>query len=74
MQSKRPIAKALRIFARSENLPVVIHCSQGRDRTGIITALLLRALGTDADAVALDYADSDINLQVHHLADIVCKS
>ena len=63
-QSKRPIARALRVFSSGDNLPIIVHCSQGRDRTGIIIALLLRALGTDEHAVALDYAETDVRLQV----------
>jgi len=63
-QSKRPIARALRVFSTDDNLPIIVHCAQGRDRTGIIIALLLRALGTDEHAVALDYAETDIQLQV----------
>ena len=63
-QSKRPIARALRVFSTDDNLPIIVHCSHGRDRTGIIIALLLRALGTDEHAVALDYAETDVRLQV----------
>ena len=66
-QSKRPIARALRVFSTDDNLPIIVHCAQGRDRTGIIIALLLRALGTDEHSVALDYAETDIQLQVRGL-------
>ena len=52
------------MFARRDNLPLIVHCSQGRDRTGIVVALLLRALGTDERAVTLDYAETDVRLEV----------
>lgn len=34
---------------------VLIHCSAGRDRTGLVTALLLANAGVDAGAIADDY-------------------
>ncbi|GAA1498494.1 tyrosine-protein phosphatase [Paeniglutamicibacter kerguelensis] len=37
---------------------VLVHCSAGRDRTGMICALLLGNAGVDPDAVAGDYAAS----------------
>jgi protein-tyrosine phosphatase len=35
---------------------VVFHCTAGKDRTGIVTALLLGAAGVDAETIADDYA------------------
>ncbi|MBZ0296676.1 MAG: tyrosine-protein phosphatase [Anaerolineae bacterium] len=40
------------------NGPVVIHCWAGKDRTGIITALLLGLVGVPAETIAQDYAMS----------------
>jgi protein-tyrosine phosphatase len=34
---------------------VLIHCSAGRDRTGLLTALLLEAAGVERDAILDDY-------------------
>jgi len=36
---------------------VLIHCAGGRDRTGMICAMLLVLAGATADAIADDYAD-----------------
>jgi protein-tyrosine phosphatase len=36
-------------------IPVVFHCTAGKDRTGFAAALLLSALGVDRDAVMADY-------------------
>lgn len=38
---------------------VVIHCVAGKDRTGVLSALLLRAAGVPIEAVAEDYAASE---------------
>ena len=35
---------------------VLIHCAAGKDRTGLISALLLGLVGVPADTVAADYA------------------
>lgn len=37
---------------------ILIHCSAGRDRTGMVTALLLGNAGVPADLIADDYARS----------------
>jgi protein-tyrosine phosphatase len=36
-------------------LPAIFHCAAGKDRTGVLAALLLSALGVDDDVVAADY-------------------
>jgi protein-tyrosine phosphatase len=41
---------------------VLVHCTAGKDRTGVATALMLDAVGVDRDAVVLDYASSQANL------------
>ncbi len=38
------------------NFPAVVHCAVGKDRTGIVIALLLRTLGVGDATVAADYA------------------
>jgi protein-tyrosine phosphatase len=35
--------------------PVVVHCAAGKDRTGIVVAVLLNAVGVPDDAVVADY-------------------
>lgn len=41
--------------ARPDHHAVVIHCSHGKDRTGIASALVLAALGVADDALISDY-------------------
>jgi protein tyrosine/serine phosphatase len=41
---------------------VVVHCAGGKDRTGLISALLLRLAGVSLDEIGRDYALSGPNL------------
>lgn len=55
------VAPALRtLFDRLvEGTPVtLIHCTAGKDRTGVAVALLLHALGVTTDAIAADYLET----------------
>jgi protein-tyrosine phosphatase len=49
------IARVLTILADPETGPAAIHCAGGRDRTGVIVALLLALLGVPEKEIALDY-------------------
>jgi protein-tyrosine phosphatase len=49
------IAGAFTILAAPVRLPAVFHCSAGKDRTGVLAALLLSALGVPDGVVAADY-------------------
>ncbi|MFD6567481.1 tyrosine-protein phosphatase [Micromonospora profundi] len=46
---------AVRLAAQPENLPLVYHCSAGKDRTGWLTVILLSALGVDEAAIRAEY-------------------
>ena len=41
---------------------VLVHCTAGKDRTGVAVALLLDAVGAERDAVVADYSSSGANL------------
>lgn len=47
---------------------VVVHCHGGKDRTGIVVALLLRLAGVPIDVIAEDYALSAARLRPRHEA------
>ncbi|HZM39976.1 MAG TPA: tyrosine-protein phosphatase [Acidimicrobiales bacterium] len=42
-------------LAQRDGLPAVFHCHGGKDRTGIVAALLLEALGVERETVLDDY-------------------
>ncbi|WP_406067048.1 tyrosine-protein phosphatase [Micromonospora sp. NBC_01638] len=50
------LAEAVGLIADSANAPVVVHCVAGKDRTGIVCALTLSALGVDDADIVADYA------------------
>ncbi|SFS15321.1 protein-tyrosine phosphatase [Microbacterium sp. cf046] len=41
---------------------VLVHCTAGKDRTGVAVALILDAVGVDRTAIVADYAASGANL------------
>ncbi|MES2302828.1 MAG: tyrosine-protein phosphatase [Pseudomonadota bacterium] len=41
-------------------VPMLVHCTAGKDRTGVMVALLLRAVGVPDDVVIADYERSDV--------------
>jgi hypothetical protein len=53
------IARAFCAVADAPTGPVVVHCTAGRDRTGVLTALLLQVAGVATDVIAADYAVSE---------------
>jgi protein-tyrosine phosphatase len=58
----RALAGVIHELARPGALPAVVHCTAGKDRTGIVVALLLSALGVDDQTVAADFAVTELNL------------
>ncbi|MFE9324699.1 tyrosine-protein phosphatase [Nocardia sp. NPDC052278] len=54
--SGESIVAAARLIADAERHSVVFHCAAGKDRTGILAAMLLDAVGVPAEAIAADYA------------------
>ncbi|MCP2265377.1 tyrosine-protein phosphatase [Promicromonospora thailandica] len=48
------VGRALRAVADAEG-PVLVHCSAGRDRTGMVAAMLLVLAGVEHQAIAADY-------------------
>lgn len=53
---REAITAALELIAGAENLPLVFHCAAGKDRTGIVAAMTLAAVGVEREAIVADYA------------------
>jgi protein-tyrosine phosphatase len=57
------IADALRAYSTTSNYPILIHCTQGKDRTGLIIALILLMLSVPVPAISHDYCMSEGELK-----------
>lgn len=54
-ESQEAYAEFFRILLASEGKPVLWHCTQGKDRTGIAAMLLMTALGYDEESIRREY-------------------
>ncbi|MFG2841595.1 tyrosine-protein phosphatase [Kitasatospora sp. NPDC048296] len=54
-QARERFADLLRLLAAPDGVPLLFHCSAGKDRTGWAAALVLTALGVDRETVLADY-------------------
>jgi protein-tyrosine phosphatase len=64
-QSATAFVQVARLIAASTDASpsaVLVHCTAGKDRTGLTTALMLDAAGVEREAVVDDYAISQENL------------
>lgn len=50
------LAQAVQVLADPTNYPVLIHCLHGKDRTGLLVALVLLCCGVSQEQVIQDYA------------------
>lgn len=58
----RTIAETL----AADGLPAVVHCAAGKDRTGVVVAVILDAVGVTREAIVADYVRTrDAYAQVH---------
>lgn len=56
-------ARAIEIVA-SVNGPLLVHCVHGKDRTGLVVAMVLLAVGVSPDEIVADFARSGDTLEV----------
>jgi protein-tyrosine phosphatase len=57
------LVEALKIIASPENHPLVFRCAVGKDRTGLLAAMLLSVLGVADEDIIEDYALSGPAMQ-----------
>jgi protein-tyrosine phosphatase len=56
------IAAAISELAGGDAFPALVHCTAGKDRTGVVIALVLAVLGVPDEVIAADYALSALYL------------
>lgn len=49
------LSRAIEAMAEAGSLPAVFHCSAGKDRTGVLAALVLAFLGVPDETIVEDY-------------------
>ena len=59
---REQVGAALAALAAPDALPAVVNCTAGKDRTGLIVALLLGLAGVPAETIVADYALSGVCL------------
>lgn len=57
-EAPAPVVAALATIAEAEPGAVLIHCFGGRDRTGLIAAILLAVAGVEPEAIVADYLET----------------
>jgi protein-tyrosine phosphatase len=59
---REALASSLRVIAEGEHA-VVFHCAAGKDRTGVLAAVVLDAVGVTRDAIVADYARTEERIE-----------
>jgi len=62
LEGKEQIKKVFNVIAEAKG-GVIYYCTAGKDRTGVITALILKLLGVDDKDIVVDYVVSGIYIK-----------
>lgn len=60
--STAEIASIFTLLAEPATYPILVHCTQGKDRTGLVVLLVCLLCGASEDAVRRDYEVTDVAL------------
>lgn len=64
------VARAAGHIVANGDTPALIHCTAGKDRTGVVVGVLLEVLGVDRAEILADYERSQTLLGDDYLADL----
>ncbi|KAK4500177.1 hypothetical protein PRZ48_008363 [Zasmidium cellare] len=56
--SKAEVKAVFDVLSEESNYPLLVHCTQGKDRTGLVVLLVLLLLGVEKEAIEVDYMAS----------------
>jgi protein-tyrosine phosphatase len=62
------LAAAVSALGRPGALPALVHCAAGKDRTGVVIALVQALVGVSDEDIAADYEHSAVYLNADYLA------
>ncbi len=66
------IVRALNAIAEAPEGAVVVHCNEGRERTGVLVASLLALLGVDDETIGADWVLSDpVAMEASWISDVL---
>jgi len=55
-------ARGIELLAEDERYPVLINCTAGKDRTGILVAMAMELIGIDDETIAHEYERSNADI------------
>jgi hypothetical protein len=58
------LARALVLLGEADNYPLVFHCAAGKDRTGVLAALVLDIVGVEATDIVADYLITESRMEL----------
>jgi len=61
-RGRESYVRSLEILAGDGGVPALVHCTAGKDRTGILVALLLSVAGVEREAIVADYTETETHL------------
>jgi protein-tyrosine phosphatase len=56
------LARAFELFADEPRYPFLVHCTAGKDRTGVLVGMIMDVLGADPADIAHEYGLSDASI------------
>jgi protein-tyrosine phosphatase len=59
------LGRIFNAIARADG-PVLFHCFAGKDRTGLVAAMMLSLAGVEPEAIGGDYAQTDVQLATRY--------
>ncbi|WP_327327641.1 tyrosine-protein phosphatase [Streptomyces sp. NBC_01210] len=60
LDGAKELRQALEVIASNTSGPLVFHCASGKDRTGLLAALVLALIGVAEDDIAADFALTEL--------------
>ncbi|MEU9011895.1 tyrosine-protein phosphatase [Streptomyces sp. NPDC048479] len=60
LDGAKELRQALEVIASNTSGPLVFHCASGKDRTGLLAALVLALVGVAEDDIAADFALTEL--------------